>query len=303
MFRIFYFNINFFCNNNCLFCFSHSTFFNNKYVVNLEDVERAIRKYNISSEDRVVINGGEPTLHYGLLEMLTIIHDTGAQIVLYTNGRKLKEKDYCIKLGRLVNRIVIPIHGNNVVHDSITQKPGSYFETMQGLSNMTKFAQEKLELKFIVTDKMINSSFSISNFLKDNSFSPNSIALTGVVDTKVCKENSFPQPSPEILGIYVSSQLDDLFRFFNGSIKLFDCRLCYLSSHIMKFIESLPLSIDNNTAYDYYYFDGKYKDGKSIKYNDNRPCTNCKYINICRSVLDSCAVLEIYSDRKKIVLE
>ena len=50
-----------------------------------------IKKYGVSSNDRVILNGGEPTLHPNLIKILQLFHKTGAEIVLYTNGRKLKE--------------------------------------------------------------------------------------------------------------------------------------------------------------------------------------------------------------------
>lgn len=81
-----------------------------------------IVKYKVSSNDRIIINGGEPTLHPELLEIIRLFHKTGAEIIVYTNGRKLRDADYCCKLVKMVNRIVVPVHGEESVHDNITQK-------------------------------------------------------------------------------------------------------------------------------------------------------------------------------------
>ena len=303
MTRILYFNITFACNNRCVFCFSHSTFFDNTYTIKENDVVKAIKKYNISSFDRVILNGGEPTLHPGLLNIARLLYETGAEIVLYTNGRKLKNKAYCNELVKMVDRVVIPIHGEESVHDFITQKKDSYSDTICGIGNVLMADNRKLELKFIVTDDMIHSFFSITDFLLHHNFNPYSIVLTGVVPTMVSQINQVSPPSSNDLGEYISYQLNNLLQVFSGSIKLFDCELCHLSEDIRAYIYALPLKNNNHLKYDYYYFDGKYNTGKLIHYNNNRECKECSWINICRRISDACIVLEIGQGYKKIVLE
>ena len=303
MFRILYFNINFVCNNSCIFCFSHNTFFDNSYLIHKNDIIEILMKYKVSSNDRIIINGGEPTLHPELLEIIRLFHKTGAEIIVYTNGRKLKDVDYCCKLVRMVNRIVVPVHGEESVHDNITQKKGSFIDTICGIKNILMLNSSKLELKFIVTKNMICSDFSINNFLFCNHYEPSSVALTGVVPTAVSQLNNVSLPSPDELGKYVSCQLDELIFKYNGSIKLFDCELCRLTHELREYIDKLPLEVDNHIYYNYYYFEVKYRSGKLIRYNDDRKCENCNLTNICRRISDACIVLELCHDAKKIVLE
>lgn len=262
-----------------------------------------IKKYGVSSNDRVILNGGEPTLHPNLIKFLQLFHMTGAEIVLYTNGRKLKDNDYCYKLVQMVERIVIPIHGEESVHDVITRKKGSFHDTMYGIRNVLEIDNKKLEIKFIVTNDMILSDFSINEFLINNRYNPNNLALTGVVSTNVSQFNKFPLPSSDELGKYISRQLNSLIYNFTGSIKLFDCELCHLTDELREYIDNLPLEVDNRINYNFFYFDGKYNTGKLIHYNEIRHCEKCNLTNICRRITDACIVLEICHNRKKIVLE
>lgn len=133
--RIFYYNIDYFCNNNCLFCFSVSTG-KGKGIVPLEQIKKDISFWNMNKNDLIVLNGGEPTLHpdfYNIIEY--IMNKTESFISIYTNGTIINTK-------RIPNteriKIIIPIHGNAEVHDLITQNPGSYQSTLKTLHEMQK---------------------------------------------------------------------------------------------------------------------------------------------------------------------
>ena len=68
--NVYYFNINYLCDNKCIFCYSHNT--NNlktESIITLKEIIKTINKYKISEKDRLILNGGEPLLHKEINEI------------------------------------------------------------------------------------------------------------------------------------------------------------------------------------------------------------------------------------------
>ena len=73
--RIFYTNITYGCNSNCVFCYSHNTK-HIKDTYNEVSKESLVEYWNrmcVTKNDRIIINGGEPLLH---TEFKDILHHT-----------------------------------------------------------------------------------------------------------------------------------------------------------------------------------------------------------------------------------
>ena len=128
----------------------------------------------MNENDLIVINGGEPTLHpdfYNIIEY--IVDKTESFISIYTNGtiidaRKIPNTERI--------KIIIPIHGNMETHDLITQNSGSYISTVRALGEM-KDRKYIVCVKFIVGKALVNSRFSIVEFLKREKIVPNQIVI------------------------------------------------------------------------------------------------------------------------------
>ena len=69
--NIYYYNINYYCNNDCKFCFSSSTG-NNKYSVSMATIISELSTI-VRQDDTVVLNGGEPTIHPEFYDILNAI--------------------------------------------------------------------------------------------------------------------------------------------------------------------------------------------------------------------------------------
>lgn len=300
--RIFYFNLNYQCNNKCRFCFSYNTFNTTAFTVAAKDIVNIIEVYKPNRFDRVVINGGEPTLNKDLSDIISLFHKCKAEIVLFTNGIKLADLDYCRSIADKVDRIVIPVHGSEETHDYVTQNLGSYKSTIKAIKNIVALGYgEKIELKFIVTEVMIRSNLLIPNFLKEIGTVRN-IVLTNQVNTTVSKQLKFLSPTTEQFGAFISKQLPALIGKYN--IKLIECRICQLSEEIQAMLEEMP-KMQDETFDDYIFFDGKYKDGRHLEYNGQKFCNNnnCVYNKYCRSIVDSYKVMHIGKENINLVLE
>lgn len=303
--KIYYFNINYSCNNHCKFCFSHNTFFKTERNIEPRAIKEVIERYDIKTQDRIIINGGEPTLHPYFKEILDDMFKTGAEIVLYSNGRLIQNDMLCSYVLQRINRVVIPIHGNQAVHDAITQVKGSFSETEQAITQIAKSQyKSKLELKFIVNDLMLKSNFSILDFLKKRSVLNNHVVISGLVKTKVAQLNTIIIPNENDAGEYVVNTISQILPFVGG-IKLIDFPLCTLPDTFLSFLNSLN-DTTNKITFTYYFVDGNYPQGRIMEYNRQKTyykCNGCSIKKYCTSVLDSCLVLEFNTTDKKIVLE
>jgi MoaA/NifB/PqqE/SkfB family radical SAM enzyme len=142
--------VGFQCNNRCLFCVQG----NRRYSCpNKSDQEiKKILKKMKKDHDSVVFTGGEPTIRKELVDWVRYAKKLGfISIQIQTNGRMFSYKNYCkalIKAG--ANEFSPALHGSNAkIHDSQTQAPGSFKQTVQGIKNLRELDQ------YIITNSVI----------------------------------------------------------------------------------------------------------------------------------------------------
>jgi pyruvate-formate lyase-activating enzyme len=127
------------CNNHCVFCLDKEA--QDGSCIPLEEVDKNLiqgRKENIS---RVVLSGGEPTVHPQFLEIIKTAKNLGYRhIQVITNGRMFAYRDFldsAVKAG--INELTFSIHGHKAsLHDKQTQVKGSFQQTLTGLMNALK---------------------------------------------------------------------------------------------------------------------------------------------------------------------
>ena len=154
--RIFYFNVNYACNNRCVFCYSHNTRVAKKYEeLTLEEMLHYLDHKHPAYLDRVIVNGGEPLLHSEIASMLSALQKYLCEVLVYTNGRLLKELPDDVLA--LPIRYVVPVHGCQTVHDAVTRVPGSYEDTLQSISYVRSYPNCVMDIKVIINPNMIES--------------------------------------------------------------------------------------------------------------------------------------------------
>lgn len=304
--NVFYFNINYKCNQYCRFCFSHNTnALNQKKDISLENFQNAIDKGQIGENDRIIINGGEPTLHPELLQILEKARKTKAELVMYSNGQKFSDLTFSRRiLSSGLCRITIPVHGNESLHNYITQKKDSFEKVCQAIKNITTLKQGVLELKFIITEKMAESNFNIVAFIETHcGFKAlSSIVITGQVNTKVAERNGFHCEGNESYYRYVSEQVNNLKP--RCRLKIYDLKLCKLANDFCANINSLKLVSSQN--FNEFYFSDYFNSLKMSDYKQERKETSCQScVNklFCKSILDSYLILSINKDTYQLVME
>jgi len=84
-----------------------------------------------------ILIGGEPTIHSNFMEILEAFSKRQIYPAVVSNGRKYASKDFLERARAIApfGTTVSMQSDKQTVHDSITRRPGSYQETVNGLRN------------------------------------------------------------------------------------------------------------------------------------------------------------------------
>ncbi len=151
-------NITYRCNNHCVFCAVGNRV---KDDLSLDYVKKVLGRYRSQGVRMLDLDGGEPTLHPNLFEILEHARTLGySPISITSNGRRLAYKDFARKLVTSgLNNILVSLHGPRAsVHEAITLVPGSYEETMTGIRNVMSLKPADLSVG-------VNTTLSQQNYL------------------------------------------------------------------------------------------------------------------------------------------
>ncbi|HOL87395.1 MAG TPA: radical SAM protein [Bacillota bacterium] len=158
------------CNSNCIMCPQPSCDDPADLHINNIKILELICNKNIKN---IGLTGGEPTIY--LDRCIEIIKKCKkrfpeASISILTNGRLLSinniEKLFSVKHMNII--FCIPIHADNsLVHDFITNCPGSFSDTINSIQNLALFKQ-KIELRIVITKLNYQRLRNISEFIYRN---------------------------------------------------------------------------------------------------------------------------------------
>lgn len=147
------------CNNRCKHCViddSKDKLIEQKTNINLtteecmSQIDEALEK-GISG---IVLTGGEVTIRKDFPDLIKKCSDNNLNITIQTNGRKLDSPQIVDAVKDIENiRFVVALHGETEeVHDDITQVPGSFDETCNGIKRMCEL--NKLVVLKVVISKI-----------------------------------------------------------------------------------------------------------------------------------------------------
>ena len=276
--RIFYFNIDYICNNRCLFCFS-STTGQASGLITFDDFIERFNSIQVHPTDRVVINGGEPTLHPDFYNIISyVIRQLEIPCIVYSNAVELNV-DLVPRSNFL--SFVIPIHGTQNVHNYITQNKNAYQRTM---ANIRDLQDNKIEyvLKFIVSKEMIACSFNVFDFLIRENLHPKEIMLARLNDTKKSAAIGYYAPEKGDLSTFVEKQIADMHKHF--AIKTLDIPPCYIGQ-----IEEPSLTLTQSPP-SFIFNDFTHIMVPKVYYKDvliGSHCNKCIFLPCCKTMSSS----------------
>lgn len=140
------------CNEKCGFCVVGSPLAKSDSVRYEELITFLVMNAGDGFES-LNLHGGEPTILPRLMDLLETAQTFGYRDVqIQTNARRLKDMSFVRKLAeRGVRGFVISLHGaDSHVQDCLTQTPGGFAETIEGIRNAKK-AGLRVQVNTVVT--------------------------------------------------------------------------------------------------------------------------------------------------------
>jgi MoaA/NifB/PqqE/SkfB family radical SAM enzyme len=124
------------CNNRCVFCLDSDT--HDGEMRNREEVKRQILDGRRAEATRLILSGGEPTIHPDYVDFIKLGARAGyRKIQTVTNGRLFSYPEFlrrCLDAG--LSEITFSLHGHNAkVHDALVGVKGAFEQEVDGLKN------------------------------------------------------------------------------------------------------------------------------------------------------------------------
>jgi len=131
-------NLTYQCNNRCRFCAVGDR---PRRHADVARVVSLLAGYRDQGYEHLDIDGGEPTLHEGLFDLVRTARDQGfSRVTLVTNGRRLSYPAYAEGLARSgVTGLLVSLHAaERAIHEQLTGVQGSFDQTVAGLRNLLR---------------------------------------------------------------------------------------------------------------------------------------------------------------------
>jgi MoaA/NifB/PqqE/SkfB family radical SAM enzyme len=150
----------------CNFCCIHCGQNNKVEELSLEKQKEII--YNLAKNGLVRINfsGGEPLVYDGLFELLKFSKEYGLIVTLSSNGYLINESNVK-KIAKYVDNIKFSFYGIGKLHDTVTQKPGSFERLSQSIKVCSK---SKIPIfgTFVLMQRNVKDLAKIVDFCQKN---------------------------------------------------------------------------------------------------------------------------------------
>jgi len=286
-----YYNVNYACNSNCVFCASDNEMAT-KGDMSILDILESFRRFGIKAGDSVVLNGGEPTLYPDLVPVIQEASRKQAWITLFTNGRRLSDPVLAREvIVSGVDRITIPLYGaSSEKHDAITQRENSFAETTMAIRNVFGLRREygypqEIELKCLVCRPTLEENHEVVNLVAREFGSPDRFVVSGLIFSKtVLLRKEELVPSLRELRVSVIQTLQQLQRHgFNTILHLIP--LCILDRESLGFYLEQTARRRKKGCDTYVYFDSAQPHGQIVEEPTEGPkhscCQGCGCARIC----------------------
>lgn len=287
--KIFYFNVIYSCNSCCVFCYSHNTRnIENHNTISFADFVEYLTAQKIAAADRVILNGGEPLLHQSLNDMLKFLSKVGCEVLIYTNGRLLAEKNFPALNKNF--RFVIPIHGDKKIHDNATRIKGSFDETLRGLESLTARQNCLTDLKIIVNNEFATKILRGDSlqFLQEIPFN-HALQITKMADTVVSKRNRCPSVENSVAAECCAVLVEEFFKR-GCPIKIYDTCVKNIGMLRGREIKKYERQIT-------VLFKDKNQFRREHLYRQKKSCMDgCEFRDFCISAVSEYKVLELEGD-------
>ncbi|HPN81159.1 MAG TPA: radical SAM protein [bacterium] len=126
------------CNNRCVWCYEKCNKASGKAFMGHEIVFKALGLLNKIDLNKVILIGGEPTLHPELSEIINTIKILGLKLSMVTNGRKLSDMDMVMAIKEKgIDQVTISVHGwSEQTYSNFTGSSVGFGELKDAIRNL-----------------------------------------------------------------------------------------------------------------------------------------------------------------------
>lgn len=270
--------VGFYCNNHCAFCVQgrKREFLPAK---SKEEIEKSLREAYNKGKHEVVFTGGEPTLHPYFLKLVKIAKDIGfKEIQIQSNGRMFAYPDFCKKTIEAGATLFSPaLHGaDSETHDFLTEIPGSFFQTTQGIKNLKALGQYVMT-NSVITEKNYKQIPELAKLLVDLGVDQFQFAFVHILGSADENKN-WLVPKKSIIASYVKKGLDIGIKA-GKKVTTEAIPYCFMGGYENYIAEKI---IPKTRIYDANFVVEEYGDYRR-DYGKMRgeKCAQCKYEKIC----------------------
>ena len=130
------------CNLRCYFCYFLNRIADNDHpehaFMSLEKSKQICHTLRYFYGNTAIdIQGGEPTIYPGILELIRYCRDIGLYPTLITNGLVLAKPEKLAEFKEAgIRDFLVSLHGIDDIHDEVVCRKGSYVKIIQAIENM-----------------------------------------------------------------------------------------------------------------------------------------------------------------------
>ena len=124
------------CNNRCAFCLDSDA--QDGSLLDREVIEQELRRGREGGAARLILSGGEASIHPDFLDLVARGHALGyTHVQTITNGRMFAYPDFVRRaIDAGLDEVTFSLHGHTAeLHEGLTGVPGSFAQTVRGIRN------------------------------------------------------------------------------------------------------------------------------------------------------------------------
>ena len=264
------------CNNDCIFCAVADLRSTQDRTTN--EVKHELDLAIAHNSWKVTFIGGEPTIRPDIIEVIEYASEIGfEEIKISSNGRKLGDKNFAEQVFNAGSPVMwISVHAHKAeIGDYLSQRPGSFDETIAGIKNILDHDQH-LSTNTIILKQNYRFLPEIVDFLADLGVSN---ARLGFVTAECNAYRNFYLVCPDMREVspFVCNALDvGKERGLRMTVEAYP--FCFIRGH-EDCIPNLPYIESRET------FRNITADELRRKIRQKGPqCKNCRYNDVCDGI-------------------
>ncbi len=141
------------CNNRCMFCLDAESRRKSPAFDSFDRIEAAICHARAQGYDRLILSGGEATIHPGFIDIVNRARQEGFErIQVITNGRMFSYPSFAARaVAAGLTEATFSIHGHTQdLHDRLTGVAGAFVQARQGIVNLLKLGRCVVNIDVVV---------------------------------------------------------------------------------------------------------------------------------------------------------